>query len=114
MNRWPQLGAALALSAALGAPFWAQRRPQPPQPTGPWMDKSLSPDRRAELVVAQMTLDEKIQLVHGAGMEDFGPPPGADLVRSNGGAGFVPGIARLGLPDLNMADSAVGVAQAAR
>jgi beta-glucosidase len=114
MNRWPQLGAALALAAALSAPFWAQKRTQPPKAIGPWMDKSLSPDRRAELVVAQMTLDEKIQLVHGAGMEDFGPPPGPDLVRSNGGAGFVPGIARLGLPDLNMADSAVGVAQAAR
>jgi beta-glucosidase len=106
--------AALLLATALNAPFWAQRRPQQPQATGPWMDKNLSPDRRAELVVAQMTLDEKIQLVHGAGMEDFGPRPGPNFVRSNGGAGFVPGIARLGLPDLNMADSAVGVTKAAR
>jgi beta-glucosidase len=31
------------------------------------------------------------------------------MSRSNGGAGFVPGIPRLGIPDLNMADSAVGV-----
>jgi beta-glucosidase len=81
---------------------------------GPWMDKSLPPDRRADLVLEQMTLDEKIQLVHGAGMTNFGPPPDPSIVRSNGGAGFVPGIPRLGLPDLNMADSAVGVTQGAK
>ncbi|NRR31690.1 glycoside hydrolase family 3 C-terminal domain-containing protein [Oxalobacteraceae bacterium] len=46
-----------------------------------------------------MTLDEKIQLVHGAGI---GTSP-------LGGGGFIPGIARLGIPDLNMADSATGV-----
>ena len=33
--------------------------------------------------------------------------------RSLGGAGFIPGIARLGIPDLQMADSAVGVARGA-
>src|SRR5215831_9814831 len=31
-----------------------------------WKDKSLSPDKRADLVIEQMTLDEKIQLVHGS------------------------------------------------
>lgn len=33
--------------------------------------------------------------------------------RSNGGAGWIPGIPRLGIPDLNMADSAVGVTRGA-
>jgi beta-glucosidase len=71
------------------------------------MDKSLSPDKRADLVMAEMTLDEKIQLVHGmGGFEAAGP-------RSNGGAGVVAGIPRLGLPDLQLADSAVGVRSAA-
>jgi len=72
------------------------------------MDPSLSPDKRADLVIAQMTLDEKIQLVHGIGWGALRPgapvPPG-----SNQGAGFVPGIERLGIPPVNMADSAVGV-----
>ena len=76
------------------------------------MDKTLSPDRRADLVIAQMTLDEKIQLVHGTGWGALRPgapiPPG-----SNEGAGFVPGIERLGIPAINMADSAVGVRMAA-
>src|SRR3974390_1068461 len=34
----------------------------------PWMNKSLSPDERAEMVLKQMTLDEKISLLHGTGM----------------------------------------------
>jgi beta-glucosidase len=75
---------------------------------GAWMDKSLNPDKRADLVIEKMTLDEKIQLVHGAGIAGFGPTD-PSIVRSNGGGGFVPGIARFGLPDLNMDDSAVGV-----
>jgi len=74
----------------------------------PWMNTSLSPDQRADLVVTQMTLDEKIQLVHGAGwgvLREGDPVP----PRSNLGAGYTPGIDRLGIPDINLADSAVGV-----
>jgi beta-glucosidase len=32
--------------------------------TRPWMDRSLPPEKRAELLVAQMTLDEKILEIH--------------------------------------------------
>ncbi|MEI9976647.1 MAG: glycoside hydrolase family 3 protein [Ignavibacteriota bacterium] len=71
------------------------------------MDKNLSPDQRADLVLAEMTFDEKIILVHGTG--GFA----ASGARSNGGAGVVEGIPRLGLPDLQLADSAVGVRAAA-
>ena len=77
-------------------------------PQHPWMDRNLAPDRRADLVIAQMTLDEKIGLVHGAGLVGFDhtakEAAAGVLARSNGGAGFVPGIPRLGIPDLNMAD----------
>ena len=71
----------------------------------PWLDTNRSPDERASLVLAAMTQDEKIQLVHGAG--GVGSPGFAE---SNGGAGFVRGIKRLGIPALNMADSTVGIA----
>lgn len=74
----------------------------------PWMNLSLSPDKRADMVVKQMTLDEKIQLVHGTGWGILKPgspvPPG-----SNFGSGYVPGIKRLGIPSINLADSAVGI-----
>jgi beta-glucosidase len=78
----------------------------------PWMDRSLDADTRADRMIQEMTLDEKIQLVHGAG---WGVLRQGDAVAPghNGGAGFVPGIARLHLPDINLADSAVGVRMAA-
>lgn len=31
----------------------------------PWMDTSLSPDERAQKLIAELTLDEMITLVHG-------------------------------------------------
>ena len=111
-TRGRKLALAAATAGAVAAlaflPAWAQPpQPQTPAVHGPWMDKSLSPDKRADLVLAEMTLDEKIVLVHGAG--GFG----AAGSRSNGGAGMIAGIPRLGLPDLQLADSAVGVRSAA-
>jgi beta-glucosidase len=82
------------------------------QPSWPWMNASLSPDQRADMVIEQLTLDEKIQLVHGIG---WGPlKPGSFIPPdNNGGAGEVSGIARLGIPSLQQADSAVGIRMAA-
>ncbi len=34
----------------------------------PWMNPSLSPEGRANLVLKQLTLDEKLALLHGNGM----------------------------------------------
>lgn len=79
----------------------------------PWMNAKLSPDERADMVIREMTQAEKIQLVHGIG---WGPlrPNTTIPAGNNGGAGEVLGIPRLGIPDLNQADSAVGVRMAAR
>ena len=74
----------------------------------PWMDKTLSPDRRADLVLKELTLDEKIGFVHGNGMPGWGSPrPNAYL--GNGGAGFVLGVPRLGIPMIQISDAAYGV-----
>lgn len=117
---WGRIAAAAAACLLLSTGALAQRRRAPQPPAGPWMDRSLPPDRRADMVIEQMTLDEKIGLVHGAGfpgVPGFGGPPdpasAAALARANGGAGIVGGIPRLGIPDLNMADSAVGVTRGA-
>jgi beta-glucosidase len=100
---------AAILCTILIGPAGAQFGPSRPRPTGPWMKKSLSPDQRADLVVAQLTLDEKISLLHGGGWEMlFGIPDGPPT-KSLGNAGYIPGIPRLGIPDLQMADAAVGV-----
>ncbi|HLY20657.1 MAG TPA: glycoside hydrolase family 3 C-terminal domain-containing protein [Bryobacteraceae bacterium] len=101
---------AAALCAWLSPPAPAQFGPRRPKPTGPWMNKSLSPDQRADLLVAQLTLDEKISLLHGGGwMMLFAVGPDAPPSKSLGNAGYIPGIPRLGIPDLQMADAAVGV-----
>ncbi len=100
-------GAAVAALLVI-SPLLAQRPRQQPEPVkGPWMDKGLSADQRADLVIAQMTLDEKISLLHGLGWFE-------SAAHSNGGAGVINGIPRLGLPDLQLADSAVGVRDAAK
>ena len=87
----------------------AQFPRQQPKPEDPWMDKTLSPDKCADLVISQMTLDEKISLLHGLGFRSFGAPGSQPPTRSLGGAGYIPGIPRFGIPDLQMADAAVGV-----
>jgi beta-glucosidase len=78
----------------------------------PWMNTALSPDERAEMVLKEMTLEEKMDLVHGNGMPGWGKPrPNAYL--GNGGAGFVLGIPRLGIPMIQMSDAAYGVRSSA-
>jgi len=74
----------------------------------PWMNASLSPDDRANMVLKEMTLDEKITLLHGTGMAGLSPLSPL-IVHSNGGAGYVPGIPRLGIPAIQMSDAAYGV-----
>jgi len=84
--------------------------PQEHKPAGHWMNASLSPDERAALVVKEMTLDEKISLLHGTGMVGLSPMSPLS-VKSNGGAGYVVGIPRLGIPAIQIADAAYGVRQ---
>ena len=78
----------------------------------PWMNTSLSPDERADMVLKQMTLDEKMDLVHGNGMPGWGPNR-SNYYLGNGGAGFVLGIPRLGIPMIQMSDAAYGVRSSA-
>jgi len=73
----------------------------------PWMNSKLSPDERAALLEKELTLDERIGLVHGPmSMPIFGikKPEGAI-----GSAGYIPGIPRLGVPALQESDASLGV-----
>ncbi|MFZ1135188.1 MAG: glycoside hydrolase family 3 C-terminal domain-containing protein [Candidatus Korobacteraceae bacterium] len=77
------------------------------------MNKSLSPDERADLVLKQMTLDEKISLLHGNGMAHAPQWQMPLTYLSNGGAGYVEGIKRFGIPPIFMSDAAYGVRDSA-
>jgi beta-glucosidase len=97
----------LALLCACSSAF-AQTAPGGMPAQHPWMNTSLSPDERASLVVKEMTLDEKISLLHGTGMVGLSPMSPLSI-HANGGAGYVVGVPRLGIPDIQMSDAAYGV-----
>jgi beta-glucosidase len=64
----------------------------------PWMDASKPADQRAKQLVAAMTLDDKIAMVHGDQVWEY-----------YGMAGHVPGNSRLCIPDLGLNDAGAGV-----
>jgi len=72
-----------------------------PPPTHPPTD----PDQRADFVIARMTQDEKIQLVAGSGTLGSN-----SLSFPRGAGGYIPGIPRLGIPDLYFMDGSLGLA----
>ena len=100
LNRFFSFSILLLIAAVSN--LWAQGA------SHPWSDTSLSPDDRAAMVLKEMTLDEKIQLLHGTGMMGLSPMA-PESIHSNGGAGYVPGIPRLGIPAIQMSDAAYGV-----
>lgn len=75
--------------------------------------KPASPEQRAAETVRQMEPAEKTVLTHGIMAMPVGPgapPIPADAVP---GAGYIPGIPRLGIPALTETDASLGVAHAA-
>jgi beta-glucosidase len=103
------LSALMFLTVILSVvPGRTQRPQRPPKPTGPWADTSLSPDARADLVIKEMTLDEKIAVLHGVGMPTDDPLTEENMP-SNRGVGYEVGVPRLGIPGIDMSDAAYGV-----
>ncbi len=72
------------------------------------MNTSLSPDERADLVLKEMTVDEKVALLHGVGMPTDEPVT-PENAPSNRGVGYAVGVPRLGIPGIDMSDAAYGV-----
>jgi beta-glucosidase len=104
-KKWvPAMPVAVPLAALFAAvlllnPFapqaGAQAAPMAQSPqTRLWTNKSLSPLKRAELLVHAMTLDEKVEQVHYGG--DHAHPR------------EVPGIPRLGLPTFEITNGPAG------
>ena len=104
---------AIAITFAAIAPAFAIEGPKKVTVDAPktWMNKKLSPEQRADLVLKEMTLDEKLKLVmgyfgHDADWKKFKRP-----VESHPqSAGLVYGVPRLGIPNLWEADAGIGVA----
>ncbi len=62
------------------------------------------PDQHADWLIAQMTIDEKIQLVHGGAALDWW-----NHTLPRGAGGWIPGNTRLNIPDLYFADGSAGL-----
>ena len=99
---------------ALGSPATALAQNAAPAPAltdMPWMNAALDPDARADLLVKAMTAKEKQQLVFGYFSTNA---PWMHFTRPDGGmadaAGYIAGIARLGIPAQSQTDAGVGVA----
>jgi beta-glucosidase len=74
-------------------------------------DTRGTPDERAAQMLAQMTLDEKLTLLKGYFGTSFPPTRfEAPAEARAGSAGYVPGIARLGIPPQWETDAGIGVA----
>ncbi|MFI9770926.1 beta-glucosidase [Streptomyces sp. NPDC052415] len=91
------VGGAVAVAAAATGGATSPAGAHPPGGPGP------SAGRRVESLLARLTLDEKISLLHGA----TDPAP-------LGQAGYLPGVERLGIPPLRLADGPAGVRVTAR
>src|SRR5580658_3035658 len=92
--------ASLALSICSLALFpiraaWADATAAVAAPSArPWMDASLAPEARAKLLVAQMTLDEKILQIH--------------MLNNKAHPREVAAIPRLGIPAFKITNGPVG------
>jgi beta-glucosidase len=84
-------------------------KPPGPAPTA-WLDKRLSADQRAELLLSAMTQEEKLTLVTGYfGVQtDWNKYQFKEARRQS--AGFVPGVPRLGITAEWQTDAGIGVA----
>lgn len=83
----------------------------PPTAERPWMNRTLGAYQRADLVLREMTQDEKLTLVFGFFSTDF--PPKSYMAPAEGrpgSAGYVPGVPRLGVPPQWQTDAGIGVA----
>jgi beta-glucosidase len=80
--------AAQAAKVVAGGPAYAHS----------WLNPRLDAGQRASALLAQMTLAQKLQMVDGTG-----------FAFNAGYAGHIQGIPALGIPDLYLADGAMGV-----
>lgn len=67
-----------------------------------WMDAGKSPEERAQELLAEMTLDDKVKMVTGIGILNPKSP-------NKGASGVIPGNPRLCIPDLVLNDSSGGI-----
>lgn len=80
-------------------------------PAQPWTSPNLSPDKRADLVLDRLSLDQQIGLLHGSMPAFMGPKKPPHVLIS---AGYFPGLPEYGIPELTESDASLGISNAGR
>jgi beta-glucosidase len=106
--------AALRCAIVMGLCTWMGVAVAQAPAARPWNDATLSPDARAKLLVAQLTQDEKFQLIRSYYAGPDRPPNKPFPPGAIASAGYVPPIARLGIPAIEESDAGLGVASSDR
>ncbi|WP_284035689.1 glycoside hydrolase family 3 C-terminal domain-containing protein [Neobacillus sp. 114] len=105
---WSTFVSSVAVAALAGGAFSAQPTQVKAEQAAvssqlPWMDTSLSPEKRTELLINAMTLDQKIQQLAGKS----GAIP--ELPECGSPGRHVPGILELGIPTFRITNGPVGL-----
>jgi beta-glucosidase len=95
---------AIIAIAAFAAPATPADSPCGSVAERPWCDTTLSADRRADLLLAELTLDEKVSLLAGDELNGVFGLPGTHTGTSDG-------IARVGIPTVHFTDGMAGIRQ---
>ncbi|MFJ7724563.1 beta-glucosidase [Neobacillus sp. NPDC097160] len=105
---WSSFVSSVAVAAIAGGAFSAQPTQVNAEQAAvssqlPWMDTSLSPEKRTGLLINAMTLDQKIQQLAGKS----GAIP--ELPECGSPGRHVPGIPELGIPTFRITNGPVGL-----
>src|SRR6476659_1044381 len=103
-----RLGLITLVSLSLGSVQGMLVQSQAPS-SMPWMNTALSPEQRADLLIAQMTLEQKVEQISND------TRPAENPANRPPGCGFTPigrhiqGIPALGIPTVRMINGGTGV-----
>ena len=102
MRRGRRPAAVAALALALACMWWPAAAPAAGRcGDHPWCDRSLSADARTALLLPQLTLDEKLDLMGGDDPDGF--------LHADANSATVNGVPRLGVPPLHLNDGPGGI-----
>src|SRR4029079_3649598 len=81
----------------------------PPSASLPWMNQSLSPEQRADLLIAQMTLEQKVQQLSNDVRPARDPANRPEGCRFASSGRHIQGVPELGIPTVRMTNGSTGI-----
>ena len=100
----------VSLGVAAAERVVAQSPPNPPRrPDLPWMNTTLTPEQRADLLIPQLTLEQKVQQITNdtrPAENDANRPPGCEFAPIGR---HIQGIPELAIPTVRMVNGGTGV-----